>query len=265
MQAPSASPTARTRISRGLLDAITLLGVVVLGALGAVLAAGAALGALGDGFLAWLGAAVLWFAALGLLLGRGVFGAGRAPCPSCGAQVRELRLRGRNDGVLCQACGAFLEGERGLLAPSDPARVAAVPLFGAALPDSFRWPEGCVVCGAPATRHVQRSVSVSNTSASLAKSVASSAVGAVGGVGVLVRSGSRITVLVPHCEQHEDGALLEDCGGAQPNVVFRSLRYARAFCQLNDVRPAESLVSGRLLGPRAALRALARAASGGRR
>jgi hypothetical protein len=242
-----------------------LLGtVLVLAGLGAALAIAASLGALGDGFLAWLGAGVLWTAALSVLVTKVIAGSGRAACPSCGAEVGDLRLTGRNDGILCHGCGAFLEGQRGELAASAAARVAAVPLFGATLPESFAWPEGCVVCGQAATRHLQQSVTVPNAAASAAKSIAATAVGAVAGVGVLVRSGTRITLLVPHCSAHDDGALLEDRGGAQPNLVFRSLAYARAFCQLNQVRPAESVVSGRMLGPRAALGALARAANRGR-
>ncbi len=160
-------------------------------------------------------------------------GSGVAPCPDCGQAIGGLSTRS-NDGVLCEGCKKFVEGKDGTLRVTDAARIAEQPLFGAILPESFNWPEGCCVCSKPVVRRDAVSVSLPTT-ASTGTNVAVTALTG----GVVTRSGGGVTytVQVPHCNDHKEGALLGAGSGSSVRIRFRSYPYLRAFCELNKVSP----------------------------
>lgn len=169
-----------------------------------------------------------------LLLWMAVGGSGVAPCPGCGAQVTSLSTKA-NDGVLCEGCRKFLEGKDGTLRLTDEARIADAPLFGALLPDSFAWPDGCCVCTKPVARKDPISVDIPSA-ASAGKGVAVTAL--TGGVVTQTGGGSRYTVEAPHCADHKDGASLGSGTSASPvRIRFRSYPYLRSFCALNKITP----------------------------
>jgi hypothetical protein len=168
-----------------------------------------------------------------ILLGMAVGGSGVAPCPGCGAEITGLST-GSNDGVLCAGCKAFVEGKEGTLRLTDVARIADAPLFGAMLPESFGWPEGCCVCAGPAAR--RDSISVDLPSAAAAgKGLAVTAL--TGGVVTQTGGGTRYTIDVPHCADHKDGAALGSGSGRPVRIRFRSYPYLRSFCDLNKITP----------------------------
>jgi len=168
-----------------------------------------------------------------LLVWMAVAGSGVAPCPGCGAPIGGLST-GSNDGVLCGACKKFVEGKDGTLRMTDEGRIAERPLFGAALPESFAWPDGCCVCAKPAARRDVVSISLPISSSA----GTNAAVAALSG-GTITRSGGgvRYTVEVPHCSEHKDGAELGSGAGSSVRIRFRSYPYLRSFCELNKVPP----------------------------
>jgi hypothetical protein len=185
------------------------------------------------GLLASLGGA----SAVGMFIGKVLRAPGHASCPECGARIDDLDRRACVQGILCR-CGRFLDLERGRLQPTPPATIAERPIFGATRPDSFVWPSGCVVCGAPATQHLP----IREFSTSLAETVAINAVGvaalATVGVGFTFSRGSQ-QIDVPHCQQHDDGVIAVKARGTGFALVFRSYASQRAFCVENDASSVE--------------------------
>ena len=161
-----------------------------------------------------------------ILLGMSLSGAGTAACPACGGQLSGLSTS-TNDGVNCPQCHGYFEGTNGTLHATDPGRIADTPTFTSPLPEQFSFPEGCCVCGKPATHREKVSMESMN---------ASSAVTANAIPGVGFTSHTRTTVEVPHCDDHKDGASLTGTP-KNPNIRFRSYPYLRAFCELNKTTP----------------------------
>lgn len=128
-----------------------------------------------------------------------------APCPACSARVDDLS-GGENAGALCDGCKKFLEGAGGDLWVTDDDTIASEPTFGAALPAEVDWPDGCCVCGAPATR-------------------------------ALPSTAAERTLAVPHCAAHDQGAKLCASSPATIKILFRSYPFQRAFCRKNRVDP----------------------------
>ncbi len=169
-----------------------------------------------------------------VLVWMAVAGAASAPCPGCGATLDGLST-GLNDGVCCGGCHRFLEGKGGELWLTDPNRIAGEPLFGTRLGESFDWPDGCCQCSTPATRRLPTSINITTGSSS----AGNAAVGVLsGGTVVATGGGTRITIEVPHCEQHDNGARLSAPNGLKDvRILFRSYPYLRAFCEKNGSEP----------------------------
>jgi|GEM_PF-2290774 len=160
-------------------------------------------------------------------------GSGEAACPSCGAALSGLST-GANDGVLCEKCYLFVEGTQGTLAPTDPNRVADKPLFGTLLPAQYQWPQGCCVCGISPTQGQKVQTNLQNQGSAMTLI----GVSAVTGGAVTGRAGyTAVSVEVPHCASHKEGAMLADAGGGRVKIRFRSYPYLRAFCQHNGTQP----------------------------
>jgi hypothetical protein len=150
-------------------------------------------------------------------------GSGTSTCPVCDAPLAGLSTKS-NDGVLCDACHNYVEGKGGLLRQTDADRVAEEPLFGSPLPDQFNFPPGCCVCGAPEARREQIKFRTQNASSVLTAPT------------VGITTSTEVSVAVPHCVAHKDGARLS----ATPKntvIKFRSYPYLRDFCQLNGTTP----------------------------
>lgn len=168
-----------------------------------------------------------------ILIWMAIAGSGVASCPGCGGRVEGLSM-GSNDGVLCGGCKKFLEGKEGNLRLTEEGRVADAPLFGAVLPESFGWPEGCCVCRQPSSRRDSVSLSLPSA-ASAGKGLAVTAI--TGGVVTQTGGGIRYTVEVPHCAEHKEGALLGSAPQSKVRIRFRSYPYLRAFCETNKITP----------------------------
>jgi hypothetical protein len=167
---------------------------------------------------------------------RAVFASAVGRCPACRQEIEGLST-GDNEALLCPCCFKYVESKAGALSLVPEDRLAPGPLFVTALPQRVRWPEGCAVCGAPATREVAAK-RVTREKAPLGRQVVVSAAS----LGTM-RAYTEVTttVQVPHCGAHDDGAVLKspgfDADEAEHFIVFRSLRYLRSFCAANGTRP----------------------------
>jgi hypothetical protein len=150
-------------------------------------------------------------------------GAGTATCPNCAAPLSGLSTKA-NDGVLCDKCHAYAEGQGGQLWVTDANRIADVPLFGSPLPEQFNFPPGCCVCGQPDAGREQISLRMQKASS------------AVTAPTIGVTTDQIVSVEVPHCAEHKGGARLSGTPQS-PHIKFRSYPYLRAFCQLNNTTP----------------------------
>jgi hypothetical protein len=172
------------------------------------------------------GAAVLLVAiAAFLVLGTGLKS---GPCPGCRTLNVELRAGAYRD---CPGCGEYLTGDGRDLWQADGVTVADKPSFGALLPQRVVWPEGCAVCRGPATRIIPISITLAQTGKNLAISAAALAVGQV----VVRTGGERVySVNVPHCGEHNDGAVLESPTIGGVRILFRSYSYSTSFRRQNN-------------------------------
>lgn len=243
-------PAPRTTVARPRAPTfLSIAGIGLLAAASVGLGLAAARHWTADPFTAGLGSFLCACGAAGVLVGKVVMRSGSAPCPGCGAPIHDVDRIGSVAGILCGHCGKFLRAERGELRPVAPDTVAEDPIFGAAVRESFAWPPGCAVCGAPSTRAVQARLRATNADAAtdVGLAVVGVAMAATVGVGFLMRGEQRISIEVPHCAEHDDGAVLVDGAGDPGGLLwlFRSYPYQRAFCELNRGRAVESPDTGR--------------------
>ncbi len=161
-----------------------------------------------------------------ILLVMAFSGAGTCACPGCGAAISGIST-GSNEGVLCDGCLRYFEGSAGELWATDESKIADTPQFTSPLPESFAFPEGCCVCGAPATRDEAVSIEMMNASSAVTANLVD---------GVSSTRSTRTTVQVPHCAEHKGGASLTGTP-AKPHIRFRSYPYLRAFCAKNGTKP----------------------------
>ena len=150
-------------------------------------------------------------------------GSGECPCPSCAQPLEGLGTKS-NEGVLCPHCHRYFEGKNAQLWLTDESRIADNPTFTSPLPETFTFPDGCCVCGNPST-HKQ---TIQYTTQNASSAVTSPTVG--------LTTSTRISVEVPHCDGHKDGASLTGTPKSM-HIRFRSYPYLRAFCDLNKTIP----------------------------
>jgi hypothetical protein len=153
-------------------------------------------------------------------------GSGSCSCPRCGAALSGLALTS-NAAVLCGSCHHYFEGKDRSLWEIDPDRVAGQPLFRSQLHEHAEFPDACCVCGAEVRRCDEIMLTTRETEAWQWASV---------GAGE-THAWKAVTVSVPHCEDHADGAILGLDSRLGPYIRFRSYPYLRAFCQLNGTHP----------------------------
>ena len=214
------STLTKSRIERSWKTTFIYLGI------GVALAAGGVAIFLFSSGGAWLGSfgIVLVLAAL-FLFWMAISGAGECACPGCGKPLTGLKT-GANEGVLCSECHQYFEGTGGELHATDESKVSSSPTYACLLPEKFTFPEGCCVCGKPETHRV----TISTTT----QGGGDAAIAVTTGV----RTSTRISVEVPHCAEHKDGASLTAGNKNHVKIYFRSYPYLRAFCAMNQTTPS---------------------------
>ncbi len=150
-------------------------------------------------------------------------GSGVGTCPGCDAPMSGLGTKS-NDGVLCHTCLRYAEGQNGSLWLTDESRIADEPIFSSPLPEQFEFPPSCCVCGNAEAHREKITYTTQNASSALTAPT------------VGVTTSTKISVEVPHCAEHKDGARLS-ATAKSPLIRFRSYPYLRAFCQLNGTSP----------------------------
>lgn len=166
-------------------------------------------------------------------------GAKRLECPACDLYIVGARPSD-GDSVVCGNCRAVSLYTGGALVAPAPDQVAPRPVFCAELPaGGVAWPGTCTACEAPATRAVPVRL-VFEEDAPFVRDVATRAA-TLGMFKTVERT--TVTLDVPHCADHADGAALAmPYERAQPNfgIAFRSHRYFREFVALNHVTPRKA-------------------------
>ncbi len=175
----------------------------------------------GWGFWGWFGSVLLLFTSLGSIASMAkTGGAGLATCPSCGHANPVLHVT-HHRYLSCAGCKTWLEGATQMqVVPED--HVASFPAFDLGLPEAFRWPEGCPVCGGAVTRTLE--IEGTDVLGDVAAMVAPVSVQKV------------VKIQAPCCDQHGDGVAVRREGG-QSIISFRSLAYWRRFMDANGLRP----------------------------
>jgi hypothetical protein len=180
---------------------------------------------------------------------------GYGPCPFCHTSIKAYTGDAKN--LLCGGCGAYLNADEDRLVSIETERTPETPFFAAPTPwtDVFNvvspgvplsfddylrgtieeliekkagvrllgahWPDGCCVCGQPATRKDGLAVKVKLAGRFRDTSV------------TLVASD------IPYCAQHKDGIAFDRVSFDSPGldmgygILFRSLSYREAFRRMN--------------------------------
>ncbi len=199
--------------------------------------------ALGGGGVGWLGwwwsstaSGLAWLIAWVLIIGGalalvgGIWVAiresGSAPCPACGKPVGGLDAKVAERYVPCKSCARYVVCRTGVVKTVGDEVITVEPTFEAKVPGQIRWPESCCLCSAPATREVEVHAQTSQAGTN----VALLAVGVVRTGG-----GTRYTLRVPHCAEHDGGAALTTASGEEPPIKlrFRWYGYQQEFLALN--------------------------------
>lgn len=181
-----------------------------------------------------LGGAVVWRLTRrpGLDLAPG----GLLECPTCDLYVHGARCA-EGASVLCGNCREFSLYMHGKLIKPAPDTVAPVPLFCAELPlHPPRWPLTCPLCDRPAARPI--SITIEFTSDAPLLNDMTTRLATLGMFKAVERT--TITLDVPHCYQHDDGAALVlpyERDQLNYGIAFRSHRYFRQFLELNASKP----------------------------
>jgi len=169
-------------------------------------------------------------------LHRAIWRSAGAPCPGCGHAITGLAT-GANAGVACRFCGRYVEGERGALRLTADDHVADTAIYATLVPREITWPEGCCVCGEPATRTITIEAKEADASAPMGQDLAVRV--ATLGTMKLMERGQVHRREVPHCAAHGNGAVLSIAGEGETGlaIAFRSHRYLTAFCDKNGTLP----------------------------
>ena len=191
---------------------------------------------------------MLWivFVALGAVVAWQLMrasGGKKLECPACDLYIVGA-LPKTGESVLCGHCREFALYDGTRLVKPAPDHVAASPLFCAELPyGGMRWPASCCACAEPATRGVRIQLQYEQ-SASLERDMATR----MATLGMFKAIDEHtISLDVPHCAQHADGAALcMPYEKEQPSfgIAFRSYPYFKEFVQLNRSTPRKATMFG---------------------
>lgn len=110
------------------------------------------------GFMAGLGAAIFGISGLSVLLA-GLGFSGRGPCPSCGAEVRDVPRDA--EAIRCSGCGQYCLARAAHLFPTPPDHVATHEVYAVTVEPGTQpdFHGRCAACGQPATRTLPRELS----------------------------------------------------------------------------------------------------------
>lgn len=110
------------------------------------------------GFMAGLGAAIFGISGLSVLLA-GLGFSGRGPCPSCGAEVRDVPKDA--EAIRCSGCGQYCLARAAHLFPTPPDHVATHGVYAVTVEPGTQpdFHGRCAACGQPATRTLPRELS----------------------------------------------------------------------------------------------------------
>lgn len=166
---------------------------------------------------------------LGLLfLSLAIFGSGTAKCPCCGESIDGI-AKG-NNRQMCPKCHQLVRTEEGVLSPERPDYSDLEHVFRAPIKETGVLPDCCAACGAPATRQITISFRTGAGTKML--------VGVAGLMqGQLSYVDEKLSLPVPHCDAHDDGAVIKDIDKAELYLHVRSYRFIREYCQTIDTPP----------------------------
>jgi hypothetical protein len=166
------------------------------------------------GFFPGMGALIFGVAAVSVIVGALVVKTGKAPCPSCGAELADVGYDA--EAVPCEKCGAFAMTRAGRIHTTPVDHVAAQSVYPIALAPGQPYPPAaaslCVACGSPATTRGEREMT---------KTV----VGAPG-VGRIVK---KWTISRPVCAAHSAPDANGNVGGVTSYEGRLSIRSHRAW------------------------------------
>ena len=215
-----------------------------------IAAVGVAIAVLGGSTGAMIGGGLVVLLGLGALFGMISMGlGGTGSCPLCSAEI--VATSSNDSYKLCPGCREYLTIKDGLIRQMDASAIASKPKFAAPTPwEDLKavtyipegtlttgsedrvlhatWPNGCCVCGEPASRLEDRALLVYKWN------------------GNLVRINQTKIILqiegVPYCNVHSKGLTIEQINFRSKGdddvkqdlaLVFRSYAYRNKFLELN--------------------------------
>lgn len=154
-----------------------------------------------------------------------------AECPSCGEGIKEPTKRKKGERARCDHCHQYLQRISAEFELVDERTIEPKPAFQSLLPEEFRWPSQCCVCGGKVAGLREHS----DTETQLGRNLLLGAAGlAAGAVVVRTGGGETISVRVPYCEDCKGGLRIRKIEGKH-YVAFRSYSFYLRFCELNDL------------------------------
>jgi DNA-directed RNA polymerase subunit RPC12/RpoP len=156
-----------------------------------------------------------------------------AKCVRCGAAVG---VGADAAYVQCRQCQTYFIVEHRAVSLVPDEFVAETPVFKLKLPQRFRLPQMCCVCGGTPTRSLRVTSHSSQDGVNAAVNVLSvvSVLGGGGGL-FLAGGGKTVSIDLPICDLHEEGAEL-----AADGIV--SLKSYRFYTQLRDLNASPQRV-----------------------
>jgi hypothetical protein len=152
-----------------------------------------------------------------------------APCPSCGRNTPPVDP-GDVRACIDSKCGRWLQGNKSEIWLATEDAVAEKPTIPIELPERFELPPLCCACGGAATRSIELEVREGATGTKLAVG----ALGlALGRIVIMTGGGTTYRISSPHCDAHDDGAVLEKPKLGKLTLKVRSLRFHHAFRERN--------------------------------
>lgn len=181
-----------------------------------------------------LGGVVVW-----KVMMVGGVGAKRLECAACDLYITGARPS-EGEAVVCPHCRAFSLFQQGTLVAVPAGYIAPQPIFCAELPlEGTRWQTQCCACDEPATRVVPIQLTYTQD-ASFGTDIATRA--ATLGMFKAVTN-TTVSLEVPHCAQHADGAKLTmpyEREQSNFGIAFRSSAAFAQFVALNHATPRKA-------------------------
>jgi len=160
-----------------------------------------------------------------LFLSLAIFGSDTADCPDCGEGIS---ISKDGDRSLCDGCQQLVISKQARAFVASEHVFEAEPAFHMPLKYDVVMPDCCAACGREATRTVPIHF---NTSLGWKLLTGAAALAS----GQLSYANEKVTLQVPHCERHEDGAVLKDKDKPTLILFVKSYKFARDYKEKNDI------------------------------